>query len=322
MTEEQLARHITCPMGDWKPDPLERPAMAAFRWAALKRMDAIIVEPEPLRERFVKEWHADWGDRKREGKDYWKGPRVSGAFARRVYNLFLRYVVLQPFEPYTLEMAGGDITGHAAILGKDDNRGRLKTYALSPRLRAARDRRTPDYVAFARWLALRQEVDTVDLFLLHQPLLSGEGHADKNLNERLVRGWLQRVVDEHSSELRPPSYGAHCTHCTQPCTEMLTKLNRPLRIGNGTSISSAAQVGKSAISKGSRAQIVFRPKEWSARRDTTDAHQLPGPATQSLAPGSLVARAIVDANVSQERKYESALDVPVALCDRPTSGHP
>ncbi len=131
--------------------------------------------------------------------------------------MLLKYRVLQPFEPYTLTLKAGTIEGWAAVLFLPDTR-RVKGRAvvLSPEVRQARDKRIPDYVALARYVAMSNELDYTDIALMHFPMLFGEPWSHPEVNSCMAERWLNSILEK--AALSPiPIPGPWCRTCSHPC---------------------------------------------------------------------------------------------------------
>jgi hypothetical protein len=120
----------------------------------------------------------------------------SRTFARRVYEFLLKYPVLHPYQPYTLQFDRGDVKGeNALVVWRKYRKGDIPML-VDPLLRRPRYVKTPNYEVLAQWLAARQDADAVELGITHLPLLSGEPWLTKDVNERLARQWLNHLVSE------------------------------------------------------------------------------------------------------------------------------
>lgn len=214
MQAGDLVRISQC---SWMPataDAMEKTARMTLHSAVLNRHQGKIFSPDTLRAKFLATWNDQWKHVKRDGKEYWAGPEAARGFARRVYELLNKYEVRQPFEPYELILGHEKLTGQVAILQREVNRNEIP-FVLHAPLRRARDLRVPNYSALADWLAGRQIVEEIDLYLLHQPLIWGESWMDKDINERLTRDWLTKLVSQATDSI--PTPGPWCTSCSHPC---------------------------------------------------------------------------------------------------------
>ena len=221
LTEQQLREQSFCAMFDRKEHRhLEIAAWNTLRWAVLRRFVHEPRDADQIRERFVLYWNKAWGKQVARTQAYWKGVAKCARFARRVFMLLLNYNVSQPFEPYTLVLPNGHITGTAAVLVHGDTR-RLKGRALvlSPELKRPRDLRTPDYVSLARWLAMSLRVENTDLAVLHFPLLSWEQWGNPEVNSVLAEQWLNAILAKAALPQFPVP-GSWCRPCSHPCRQV------------------------------------------------------------------------------------------------------
>ena len=202
-------------------DRLERPAMRTIRWALRERHMGKICPVADLREHWVAEWKKGWGEEKISAV-YWKGVGRSATFARRVYGFLLKYEVLHPYLPYTLQLDRGQVKGeNALVVWRKYRKGDIPML-VDPLLRRPRYVKTPNYTVLAQWLAARQQVDTVELGIAHLPMLYGQPWLTKDVNERLATQWLNHLVVEAADKRDFPRTGPQCMTCSQPCSEVFT----------------------------------------------------------------------------------------------------
>ena len=159
-------------------DPLQGPADATLRWALQERHDGKIVKPEDIREHFTDGWMKAWTGPEKD-QAYWKGPKAAPALGRRLYEFLLKYEVMQPLQPYTLHFDNGKVTGENAVVIWTPYRHAPVPLVVDAFLRRPRHTQLPNHAALARWLAARQDVDTVDLGIVHLPMLSGGSLAQQ-----------------------------------------------------------------------------------------------------------------------------------------------
>ena len=98
---------------------------------------------------------------------YWKGPKAAAALGRRLYEFLLKYEVIHPYQPYSLQFDNGKVTGENALVLWTPYRHAPVPLVVDAFLRRPRHTQIPNYAALAQWLAARQEVDTVDLGIVH-----------------------------------------------------------------------------------------------------------------------------------------------------------
>jgi hypothetical protein len=167
----------------------------------------------------VTEWQKSWG-KGTKNATYWKGVGKAATFTRRVYLFLLNYQVLHPYQPYTLRLDRGDVKGeNALVLWSKYRKGDIPMLVDSF-LRRPRHVKTPNYTVLAQWLAARQDVDAVELGIVHLPLLSGERWLTKDVNEPLAKQWLNHLVTEAADKRDFPRTGRQCTSCSHPCNEV------------------------------------------------------------------------------------------------------
>ena len=107
ITDQELQRRSQCSL--YNPaeiDLLEEPSRLTVRWALRERHMGKICPVADLRAHWVAGWKKGWGSEKKNGV-YWKGPGKAATFALRVYGFLLKYEVLHPYEPYTLQFDSG-----------------------------------------------------------------------------------------------------------------------------------------------------------------------------------------------------------------------
>jgi hypothetical protein len=220
LTEAVLHRRSLCSMYQSNvEDHLTGPAERTFRWALKERFIGKLHKPADLREHFVSGWSKAWNLPEKDAR-YWEGPNKSRAFGRHVYEFLLKYEIVQPYEPYSLELPAGTVTGENAIaIWKSRHKGEIPQ-VVSMRIRRPRDLRVPFYPALAQWVASREAAETVDLGLLTVPVL-GDRYASTGLNEALARTWLNAIVKEAADNTLFPRYGTQCVTCSHPCKEVL-----------------------------------------------------------------------------------------------------
>ncbi len=220
ITDTELQRRSQCSL--YTPtvfNPLEGPAERAFRWAIKQREAGKIASPADLREYFMREWNKDWDERERN-TEYWVGPKKAPAFARRVYEFLLKYVVTQAFQPYTLQLDRGQVTGEYALALWSKYRSEPVPMVIHGLLTRPRKTLLPDYKVLAQWLAARQDVEDVDLGIAHLPWVSGDFWTTKDVDELRARGWLNAIVSQAADRADFPHPGTQCRTCSQPCTEV------------------------------------------------------------------------------------------------------
>jgi hypothetical protein len=221
LSEEELHRRSLCSMYDGRVvDSLKVPAERTFRWALRERHGGKIPSPSDLREHFTNGWSSTW-NKPNKDLEYWKGPKAAAAFGRIVYGFLLKYEVIHPFEPYSLSLGGGSIRGENALVLWRKARHEPVPRIVDMRLRRPRDNRQPYYPVLAQWIAAREVVDTVDLGIVHLPLLWGEDWTTADINEPLARQWLNAIVKEAAENSLFPRVGTQCVTCSHPCKEVL-----------------------------------------------------------------------------------------------------
>jgi hypothetical protein len=198
---------------------LEATVRFTFRDAVRDRFFSKIQEPKILRASFVKNWKKLWPD-KPDGPGYWRGPAASIPFARRVYEFLLKYEVVQPFEPYRLELEYGNVYGEHAIGVWKRSREQPLHFSIEPWVTKPRDPRVPYYPAVARWLAGRQLVEEVDFAIVNLPLSRGERWIDREINEPLAQHWINGILKQTAEQRLFPRSGSQCKTCSHPCTEI------------------------------------------------------------------------------------------------------
>jgi hypothetical protein len=175
-----------------------------------------------LREHWSAEWKKQWG-KEQAGSEYWNGIGKSRTFARRVYEFLLKYEVIHPYEPYTLEFDRGQVKGENALVVWRKYRKGDVPMLVDPLLRRPRYVKTPNYAVLAQWLAARQDVDAVELGVVHLPLLFGEPWLTKDVKEQMAKRWLNHLVSEAADKMDFPRTGPQCMTCSHPCSEVFTE---------------------------------------------------------------------------------------------------
>ena len=222
ITDQELQRRSQCNLyNPTEIDRLERPAMRTIRWALRERHKGKIRPAADIRARWVAEWKEDWG-KERISAVYWKGVDKSAALARRAYEFLLKYEVLHPYVPYTLQFERGQVKGENAVVVWCKYRKAEVPMLVDPLLRRPRYVKTPNYTVLAQWLAARQKVETVELGIAHLPMLYGQPWLTKDVNERLAKQWLNHLVAEAADKRDYPRTGPQCMTCSQPCSEVFT----------------------------------------------------------------------------------------------------
>jgi hypothetical protein len=222
ITDRELQQRSQCSIyAPAEVDPQEEPARLTIRWALRERHQGKICSPPDLRERWVTEWKKSFGkDAKNAG--YCKGVQKSSTFARHVYEFLLKYEVLHPYEPYTLQFDHGQVTGqNALVVWRKYRKGDIPML-VDPLLRRPRYVKTPNYIVLAQWLAARRDVNEVELGIVHLPMLHGEPWLTKDVNEPLARQWLNHLVSEAADKRDFSRTGPQCASCSQPCNEVFT----------------------------------------------------------------------------------------------------
>jgi hypothetical protein len=221
-SDQEIQRRSQCSLYvAAEADPLLRPAMQTLRWGLRERHLGKIRTAADLRERFVQEWVGGWsGDP--TGSAYWVGPNQARPFARRVYEFLLKYEVIHPYEAYTLELDHGQITGEMALVQWRRARRPPVLMVLDARLNRGSEllSRQPTMQGLTQWLAAREQVDDIELGIVHQPLLRGEAWLTREVNEALARRWLNAMVKEAADGSDYPRNGPQCKTCSRPCTEV------------------------------------------------------------------------------------------------------
>ena len=183
LTDQELQQRSQCSL--YMPttvDPLQEPADATLRLAeALReRYNGKIGKTGGYSgEHFTDGWMKAW-TRPEKDQAYWEGPKAAAALGRRLYEFLLKYEVIHPFAPYSLQFDNGKVTGENALVLWLPHRRAPVPLVVDAFLRRPRNTQIPNHAALAQWLAARQDVDTVDLGIVHLPMLSGESLAAKS----------------------------------------------------------------------------------------------------------------------------------------------
>ena len=220
LTHLELQRRSHC--GLYMPttvDPLQEPAERTFRWALRERYNGKIVKPTDIREHFTDGWVKAWTGPEKD-QAYWEGPKAASPFGRRVYTFLLKYEVIHPYEPYTLQLDRGQVRGENAVVLWRKYRNAPIPMLVDVVLRRPRNTQVPNHMVLAQWLAARQDVDTVDLGIAHLPMISGEFWTTKDVAEPLARQWINAIVDQAAAQRDFPRAGTLCKTCSQPCKEV------------------------------------------------------------------------------------------------------
>jgi hypothetical protein len=222
ITDRELQRRSQCSL--YNPveiDRLEEPARRTIRWALRERHMGKICSVVDIRQRWVAEWKKGWGNEKISAA-YWKGVNKSANFGLRVYEFLLKYEVLHPYGPYTLQFERGQVKGENALVVWRKYRGEDIPMLVDPLLRRPRYVKTPNYTVLAQWLAARQKVDTVELGIAHLPMFFGQPWLTRDVNEGLAKQWLNHLVAEAADKRDFPRTGSQCKNCSQPCSKVFT----------------------------------------------------------------------------------------------------
>jgi hypothetical protein len=91
---------------------------------------------------------------------------------------------------------------------------------VRPILNRPRFVKTPDYAVLAQWLAARQEVDTVDLNIVHLPMFTGERWITKDVKGPLAKRWINDILIQAAEKRDFPRAGTQCATCSRPCNEV------------------------------------------------------------------------------------------------------
>lgn len=203
------------------PDPLLEPSIETLRWGLRERFSGATPTAAEIRARYVFQWHKVWGDQPRSGQPYWAGTRHSISLGAKLRKFFLQYECIRPLEPYELELNNGIIKGQAAIVKRvmvrDQSRRPL---VLDVRSKQPKYYLMPDHVALARWAAMREAYDGVNLGLMHLPLVFGNPWSEAEVHEPLARTWLEIILKQTALGLDYPRPGSHCRGCAAPCKEI------------------------------------------------------------------------------------------------------
>lgn len=219
-SDAELHRRSLCSLYDSKEvDLLAGPAEQTFRWALRERHSGKVPSIESLRERFMDGWSSGWSKPEKDSS-YWKGPNAARSFGRRVYEFLLKYEVIHPLEPYKLNIEHGIVTGEYALAQWTKTRAASVPLVIDMRLRRPRDTRELYFPVLARWLAAREVVESVDLGIVHIPLVWGERWVTDTINEPLARQWIDAMVKEAADGINVPRVGSQCVTCSHPCKEI------------------------------------------------------------------------------------------------------
>jgi hypothetical protein len=222
ITDQDLQRRSQCSL--YHPteiDLLEKPSRLTFRWALRERHKGKIRSAEDLRAHWVTEWKKGWGSEEKNDV-YWESVKKAAPFARHVYMFLLKYEVLHPYKPYTLQLDRGQVKGENAVVVWCKYRKAEVPMLVDPLLRRPRYVKTPNYAVLAQWLAARQKVEAVELGIAHLPMLFGQRWLTRDVNEQLAKQWLNHLVAEAADKRDFPRTGSQCKNCTQPCSEVFT----------------------------------------------------------------------------------------------------
>jgi hypothetical protein len=91
---------------------------------------------------------------------------------------------------------------------------------VRPILNRPRFVKTPDYAVLAQWLAARQEVDTVDLNIVHLPMFTGERWITKDVKGPLAKRWINDILIQAAEKMDFPRAGTQCATCSKLCNEV------------------------------------------------------------------------------------------------------
>jgi len=222
ITDRELQQRSECSFyNPTEIDPYEGPSRLTIRWALRERANGIICSYQDLGERWSAEWQKIWGNNT-NNQDYWNGERKALSFARRVYEFLLDYEVRHSYEPYTLQLDRGQVKGENALAVWRKYRKGHVPMLIDPLLRSPRYVKTPNYAVLAQWLAAREDDEAVELGIVHLPMIRGERWLTKDVNEQLVRQWINSLVNEAADNGGVPRKGLQCAKCSQPCKEVFT----------------------------------------------------------------------------------------------------
>ncbi len=221
LSESDLTRNALC---SWMPAPVPEPVMdpsvETLRWGLRERMSGAVPTAADIRARYVYHWQQVWGDRPRSGQGYWSGTKHSISLGAKLRRFFLQYECVLPLEPYELALSNGTIKGQAAVVERATTRTEPRPLVLDIRAKQLKYYQMPDYVALARWLAMRQTYDGAILGLIHLPLVFGNPWSEAEVNETLARTWLEIILKQMAMGLGYPRPGSHFRNCTEPCKEI------------------------------------------------------------------------------------------------------
>ncbi len=146
-----------------------------------------------------------------------------GRVCSRLRDLFCIYEIVQPVEPYSLEIDGITISGSYAVVRSD----RRKRHGIVVYLRDGGPRArplVPDAASFARYLDLqRRDAGWDSIGVLHwwvSSYIATEHQPDRTFAENVMRGVAANVLAPGF-----PNPGTHCRACsTRGCRLDIARL--------------------------------------------------------------------------------------------------
>ena len=117
LTDQELQRRSQCAL--YVPtelDPLQGPADAIDPLGSSGTSRQVrSAKTGGTREHFTVGWMKAW-KQARQDRGVLERPKNAAGFARRVYVFLLKHEVIHPFEPYTLQLDSGKVTGENAVV--------------------------------------------------------------------------------------------------------------------------------------------------------------------------------------------------------------
>ena len=222
VAEADLQSWAICPLTSPPADDTETScARQTLNWALLEAHNNLILTPEVLRARYIKEWNTFWPSKQEREKsaEYWQGVRLGSSFAQRVRQFLLGYEVLHPVEKYYLSFGGHTIIGSYSLVrrraGKD-----IPMVLVWHRRRSPQAGR-PDLLSVARYVNAMMSGQHLDVGIYHLPVFRDNAWKQRGLRETLAHQWLRSILDSMQQDRRFPAPGGHCANCsTKVCMEV------------------------------------------------------------------------------------------------------
>jgi hypothetical protein len=237
ISEVDLDRMLLCPILDpIVEDDKYICARQTLIWALRRTFDSHSCSIKELREKYVHFWNVKWFSYPNRPKEdgvpssgsYWEGPKQGNKTAKKIFELFRLYLILQPEQPYELPIEMYTIQGEYAIIRRRGKEGipMVLIYEDVERNHHSRPESTfPEPSSLARYIHVKNTLhEYKEVGIYHIPLIHGTPWTNRYIEEKLATTMLGSIIRVAKSSPVYATPGSHCFKCSsKPCLKVLNE---------------------------------------------------------------------------------------------------